>query len=511
MVNITEGIAGSINATPPGQSTTVYNPGDLAWVLASTALVMIMTPGLGFFYSGLLRRKNALSMIFLSMAVYAVASFQWFFWGFSLTFSPDASKFIGTLANFGFMNVDIQPSIGSPKIPTLAYAVFQMMFATITPMIALGAVAERGRIGVSLLFVFIWSTLVYNPIACWTWNSSGWTFIMGTLDFAGGGPVHMSSGTAALACSIWLGKRRGYGTERLAYKPHNVTHVILGTALLWFGWFGFNGGSALAANMRAFQAIMVTNTAAASGGLAWVIVDYFHERKWSPVGFCSGAIAGLVGITPASGYVGSPASVAIGVITAVVCNYATQLKILLNCDDTLDIFASHGIGGFIGSLLTGIFADSRVASFDGTTSIPGGWINHHYIQLGYQLASSLAIIGYSFVATLIILYVMDCIPGLSLRAPAEAEIVGIDEYELGECAYDYAFLERDLENADYRAELKTVHGSDIESLPAAALVTNSTEPHQHQLSAPQSSNFDQQRNNEKIEDGREAIVQETVA
>lgn len=210
--------------------------------------------------------------------------------------------------------------------------------------------------------------------------------------------------------------------------------------------------------MRAFQAVMVTNTAAASGGLAWLIVDYFHERKWSPVGFCSGAIAGLVGITPASGYVGTPASVAIGCVTAVVCNYATQLKILLDCDDTLgefetshpllqqnlkpkpltqhasriDIFASHGVGGLVGSLLTALFADSRVASFDGVTAIPGGWINHHYRQLGYQLASSLAIMAYAFVATMIILIVMDFIPGLSLRAVAEAEIVGIDEYELGE-------------------------------------------------------------------------------
>ncbi|KAH9456117.1 hypothetical protein Pst134EB_012323 [Puccinia striiformis f. sp. tritici] len=414
---------------------------------------MIMTPGLGFFYSGLLRRKNALSMIFLSMAVYGVVSFQWFFWGYSLSFAPDASSFIGTLTNFGFKNVDLQPSIGGPKIPALGYAIYQMMFATITPAIALGATAERGRIAPALVFTFVWSTLVYDPIACWTWNTNGWTAKMGTLDFAGGGPVHMSSGTAALAYSIWLGKRRGYGTEKLAYRPHNVSHVVLGTAFLWFGWFGFNAGSALAANLRAFQALMVTNTAAAVGGLTWLLLDYWQERKWSPVGFCSGAIAGLVGITPASGYVGTPASVAIGVITAVVCNFTTKLKIILGCDDALDIFASHGIGGFVGSILTGVFADSRVASFDGTTSIPGGWINHHYMQVPYQLASSLAIMAYSFVATLIILIIMSYIPGLSLRATPEAEVIGIDEHELGECAYDYALLERDIENLDYHDEL----------------------------------------------------------
>lgn len=340
MVNITAGPSGEIIATPADGPPVTYNPGDLAWVLVASGLVMIMTPGLGFFYSGLLRRKNALSMIFLSMAVYGVVSFQWFFWGYSLSFAPNASSFIGTLSQFGFMNVDLQPSIGSTKMPALGFAVYQMMFATITPMIVLGAIAERGRIAPALVFTFVWSTLVYDPIACWTWNPQGWTFKMGTLDFAGGGPVHMSSGTAALAYSIWLGKRRGYGTEKLAYRPHNVSHVVLGTAFLWFGWFGFNGGSALAANLRAFQAIMVTNTSAAVGGITWLLLDYWQERKWSPVGFCSGAIAGLVGVTPASGYIGTPASLAIGVITAVICNYSTKLKILFRYDDSLDIFAS---------------------------------------------------------------------------------------------------------------------------------------------------------------------------
>lgn len=454
MVNITAGPAGEIIATPTdGTPPVIYNPGDLAWVLTSTALVMIMTPGLGFFYSGLLRRKNALSMIFLSIAVFGIVSFQWFFWGYSLSFAPDASKFIGTLSNFGLKNVDLQPSIGGPKIPALGYCVYQLMFAAITPMIALGAAAERGRIAPTLVFTFIWSTIVYDPIACWTWNTNGWTAIMGTLDFAGGGPVHMSSGTAALAYSIWLGKRRGYGTEKLAYRPHNVSHVVLGTALLWFGWFGFNGGSALSANLRAFQAVLVTNTAAAVGGLTWLLLDYWQERKWSPVGFCSGAIAGLVGITPASGYVGTPASVAIGMITAVICNFSTKLKIIIGCDDALDIFASHGIGGFVGSLLTALFADNRVASFDGTTEIKGGWINHHYMQMLYQLGSSCAIMGYSFFVTLFILVLLDFIPGLSLRGTPEAEVVGIDEHQLGECAYDYARLERDLENVDYHDEL----------------------------------------------------------
>jgi len=477
MVNITAGPSGEIIATPADGPPVTYNPGDLAWVLVASGLVMIMTPGLGFFYSGLLRRKNALSMIFLSMAVYGVVSFQWFFWGYSLSFAPNASSFIGTLSQFGFMNVDLQPSIGSTKMPALGFAVYQMMFATITPMIVLGAIAERGRIAPALVFTFVWSTLVYDPIACWTWNPQGWTFKMGTLDFAGGGPVHMSSGTAALAYSIWLGKRRGYGTEKLAYRPHNVSHVVLGTAFLWFGWFGFNGGSALAANLRAFQAIMVTNTSAAVGGITWLLLDYWQERKWSPVGFCSGAIAGLVGVTPASGYIGTPASLAIGVITAIICNYSTKLKILFRYDDSLDIFASHGIGGFVGSILTGIFADNRVAAFDGTTAIPGGWINHHYMQILYQLGSSCAIMGYAFVATLIILIVMDFIPGLSLRATPEAEVIGIDEHELGECAYDYALMERDLENVDYHDELlKAARETGAESYASRNESTRVSEP-----------------------------------
>ena len=202
-------------------------------------------------------------------------------------------------------NVLLQPSQGSPRIPALLFCIYQCMFAAITPMIALGAIAEHSRLGPTLVFVFVWGTIVYNPIACWTWNPIGWSFIMGGLDFAGGTPVHISSGTAALAISLYLGKRRGYGTERLAFKPHNTTYVVLGTVFLWFGWFGFNGGSALSANLRAVQACIVTNVAASVGGLTWMLVDYRLERKWSVVGFCSGAVSGLVAITPASGFVGT--------------------------------------------------------------------------------------------------------------------------------------------------------------------------------------------------------------
>ncbi|KAH8075987.1 ammonium transporter [Cristinia sonorae] len=423
----------------------VYDLGDIAWVLTSTALVWIMIPGLGFFYSGLLRRKNALSMIWLSMMTLAVVSFQWFFWGYSLAFSDTGDKFIGNLKYFGLKGVLELPSPGSARIPAIAFCVFQLMFAAITPMIAIGAIAERGRLGPTLVFVFIWTTIVYDPIANWTWNPNGWSFKMGGLDFAGGTPVHISSGTAALAISIYLGKRRGYGTERLAYKPHNTTYVVLGTVLLWFGWFGFNGGSALGANLRAVQACIVTNLAASVGGLTWMLWDYRLERKWSIVGFCSGAIAGLVAITPGSGFVGSPAAVCFGFMAGTLCNFATQLKFLFGYDDCLDIFASHAVGGIIGNVLTALFAQSSVAAFDGIATgdaaIPGGWIDHHWVQLGYQIADSTAGLGYSFVLTTIILWIMHFIPGLRLRATEDAEVLGIDDAEMGEFAYDYVGID----------------------------------------------------------------------
>ncbi|KAF7350126.1 Ammonium transporter [Mycena venus] len=828
-LNITYDASGDINWVDPSNGKLfVYNAGDTAWVLASMALVWIMIPGVGFFYSGLLRRKNALSMIYLSMMTVAVVSFQWFFWGFSLAFSETGSAYIGDLKRtldaalsclafrgrgegrvscvgasasglvegrggecvpcerlgaelkprpvgsrgaagadseersaergarsaersgkrkaedracdagrylsfavscgvgpplavahegrgvssatvearsrvlrviysfsllqlsftllypshtpspvlfpsspihpfltlppypsphahahsvrsqyFALRGVLEHPSIGSTRIPSIVFCIYQLMFAAITgvgrgwrvreggsremgggwrrrvsvaspsasvfergggarafggdgraredvrfpcsadvherwtrlgssvarrwraglpqpstphgeyrgrtclyagageeyalaqhrraraklsvwplriearppmclrfpsllipvnPILAIGAVAERGRLWPLIIFVFAWSTLVYDPIACWTWNSNGWSFVLGGLDFAGGSPVHISSGSAALAISVYLGKRTGWGSARLAYKPHNTSYVILGTVFLWFGWFGFNGGSALSANLRAANACIITNLAASVGGLVWMFwvrvvscpvfvtfpspslfapsfpllylplplyalhrssslapclpprtpivladplltlhtQDWRLERKWSAVGFCSGAVAGLVAITPASGFVGAPASVLFGFMAGTCCNFATQLKFVFGYDDTLDIFASHAIGGIVGNLLTGLFAESRVAFYDGATVIPGGWLDHHYIQLAYQLADSVAALSYSFVMTTIILWIMHFLPTLRLRASEEAEILGIDDAEMGEYAYDYVGLEQEI-------------------------------------------------------------------
>ena len=283
-------------------------------------------------------------------------SFQWFFWGYSLVFSHTAGKFIGDLTNFGFRNVLAQPSVASPKIPDLLFAVYQGMFASITVALAIGAVAERGRLAPAMVFSFVWSTLIYDAIACWTWNPSGWSYKRGGLDFAGGTPVHISSGAAALAYSLMLGKRRGHGTHELNYRPHNVTHIVIGTVFLWVGWFGFNAGSALSASMRAVMAAVVTNLAASVGGITWCLVDYRLEGKFSTVGFCSGVVAGLVAITPGSGYVPAWSAVVFGVVAGIVCNYATKIKFILNIDDALDIFAVHCIGGLAGNLLTGLFA-----------------------------------------------------------------------------------------------------------------------------------------------------------
>ncbi|EXJ82142.1 hypothetical protein A1O1_08211 [Capronia coronata CBS 617.96] len=423
-----------------------YNAGDIAWMITSTALVLLMIPGVGFFYSGLARRKSALSLIWLSLAATGLTCFQWFFWGYTLTFSHTAGKFIGDMENFGFRGVLGAPSVGSTKIPDLMFAVYQGMFAAITVALAIGAAAERGRMLPAMVFSFVWSTVVYDPIACWTWNGSGWVFKMGGLDFAGGTPVHISSGAAALAYSLMLGKRRGHGTHELNYRPHNVTHIVIGTVFLWVGWFGFNAGSALAANLRAVMATVVTNLAACVGGITWCVLDYRLERKWSTVGFCSGILAGLVAITPGSGFVPAWAAVIFGVVGAIACNYGTKLKFLLHIDDSLDIFAIHGIGGLVGDLLTGLFAADYIAHLDGFTEIDGGWINQHYIQLAYQLCDGVVGMAYSFVLSMVILFVINLIPGLKLRATEQEEIMGMDETEIGEFAYDYVELSRDVVN-----------------------------------------------------------------
>ncbi|KAI6159508.1 ammonium transporter [Pisolithus thermaeus] len=405
-------------------------------------MVSFMIPGLAFLYSGLSRRKSALSLIWAVSASNAVCIFQWYLWGYSLAFSPTASNgFIGNLANFGLLNVLGDPSPGSPLIPDLLYSFYQMEFACVTVGILVGGIAERGRVLPAMIFTFLWMTLVYCPLACWAWNVNGWGYKWGVLDYAGGGPVEIGSGVAGLAYAWVLGRRQE--KELLNFRPHNVAMVNLGTFILWFGWLGFNGGSAFGANLRAIMAIWNSMLAPAFGGIVWCLLDYRLERKYSMVGFCSGSIAGLVAATPASGYIHPWASVIMGIVTGAVCNYATKVKFLVGIDDALDLFAEHAVGGIIGLLFNGFFASHSIIALDGVNvNVNGGWVDHNWKQLYIQFAYVCATCGYTFVATAIIAKAIDMTPGLHLKTTPEGESAGLDEVEIGEFANDYIEVRR---------------------------------------------------------------------
>ncbi|EPQ61029.1 ammonium transporter [Gloeophyllum trabeum ATCC 11539] len=420
-----------------------YEPGDVAFIVVAGAMVSFMIPGLAFLYSGLARRKSALSLIWAVSASNAVVIFQWFFWGYSLAFSSSATNgYIGNLRNFGLRKVGGDPSPGSPLIPELLYAFYQMEFACVTIGILMGGLAERGRVFPAMLFSFAWLTLVYCPLACWAWSTNGWGFTWGVLDYAGGGPVEIGSGVAGLAYSWVLGRRQE--KELLNFRPHNVSMVGLGTFILWFGWLGFNGGSAFGANLRAITAVWNSMMAAAMAGMVWCLLDWRIERKWTMVGFCSGTIAGLVAATPASGYIPVWAAMVMGIVVGAVCNYATKLKFFLRIDDALDLFAEHAIGGIVGLLFNAFFATADVIALDGVnTSARGGWLDRNWKQLYIQFAYVCATCAYTFVVTALIAKAIDCVPGLRLRATETAEALGMDEVEIGEFANDYIEVRRD--------------------------------------------------------------------
>src|SRR3954452_5741825 len=334
--------------------------GDTAWMLVSTALVMIMLPGLALFYGGLVRRKNVLSTIMHSFFGLAIVSVVWVLVGFSLAFGPDATGngLIGNLDYVGFFNVGLAPSaVYATTIPFVLFAAFQLMFAAITPALITGAFAERKRFASFVLFTVLWSILVYSPIAHWVWASDGWLFKLGALDFAGGTVVHASSGLSALIVALLIGRRvvNGEGLE-----PHDIPMTVLGAGLLWFGWFGCNAGCAVAANGLAASAFGVTNTAAAAATVTWVLASYLHKGKVSVVGAAAGAVAGLVAITPASGFVSVGGALIIGLIAGGLCYSATLLRSRLKVDDALDVFAVHGVGGMFGAVATGVFATAAV-------------------------------------------------------------------------------------------------------------------------------------------------------
>ena len=391
--------------------------GSIAWMLMASALVLFMTPGLAFFYGGLVRGKNVISTVMYSFISLGVISVVWVLWGYSLAFGEGGNAFIGSLSNFALNGVDTPDD--------QVFAIFQMMFAIITPALITGAFCERFKFKTYLVFLILWVTIVYAPIAHWVWASDGWLLKRGALDFAGGAVVHINAGMAAIAAAALVGRRRNI---EQGIEPHNVPFVILGASMLWFGWFGFNAGSGLAANGQAVSAFLVTNTAAATAMVVWVILGMNHGGKVSGVGAATGAIAGLATITPASGFVGVDSALIIGVITGIVTFYAVYFKNKVNLDDALDVFAVHGIGGIIGVIATGIFAEKAIGGTEGLIEGSSKLLVENFILI-------IVTIVYSLVVSLILLKILDIIPGLGLRSEESEEDQGLDVSDHGERAY----------------------------------------------------------------------------
>lgn len=427
-------------APPPGTLSSAQAPespppaapkidsGDTAWMLTSSALVLLMTaPGLALFYAGLVRRKNALGTIMHSFITLALISIQWTLLGYSLAFGPDMGGLIGSLAWVGLRGVGLDPNPDyGATIPHQAYMVYQMMFAVITPALITGAFAERMKFSSFLLFTLLWSTFIYDPLAHWVWGVGGWLRKMGALDFAGGTAVHISSGVSALAAAFIVGRRRGHPVEPM--PPHNLTMAVTGAALLWFGWFGFNAGSAIAANRLATSAFVVTHVAAAAATLAWMFAEWSSRGKPTVLGAASGAVAGLVAITPASGFVSPLSAIIIGAGAGVLCYSACILKARLGYDDSLDVVGVHGVGGTWGALATGLFA-SKAINPDG----PNGLFFGNPSQLGVQAIAVLASMVLAFVGTAILLKIVDALMGL--RVSDEEEQTGLDLSQHDETAY----------------------------------------------------------------------------
>ena len=405
-----------------GDAST-YSPADIAWILVATALVFIMTPGVAFFYGGMVHRKNIISTMIKSIVSAGIVTVIWVTYGYSLSFGETINGFIGNpMTHLFFKGV----ANGAPAlqggaaltIPLLLFAMFQLMFAIITPGLVVGAVAERIKFTSYILFIVLFITFIYAPLAHWSWHPSGFLFKMGALDFAGGTVVHISAGCAALAGAIVLKQRRAK-LEQQEIPPANIPYVLIGTGLLWFGWFGFNAGSALGANALAVNAFATTNTAAAAAGLAWMFFDVMKGKKPSVLGFCIGAVVGLVAITPAAGFVGIPQSIFIGIVGAVISNVLSHAFKLSRVDDTLDVFPCHGIGGMVGMLLTGVFASKAVN--------PAGADGLFYGNPAFfftQLKAMLIVVAYSFTVSYIIFKLIAFL--LPLRVSEEEEELGLD-------------------------------------------------------------------------------------
>jgi Amt family ammonium transporter len=405
------------------------NPGDTSFVLVAAALVLFMTPGLALFYGGMVRSKNVLGTTMQSFIIIGLVSVLWALVGYTLAFGPDVGHLFGSLAYVGLRGVGQAPDPAyAATIPALAFMIFQAMFAVITPALITGAYAERVKFSSFLLFTGLWSILVYAPTAHWVWGVGGWIRNMGALDFAGGTVVHISSAAAALAAVIVIGRRRGFGREVL--HPHNVPMTILGAGILWFGWFGFNAGSALAANGLAANAFVVTHLAAATAALAWAGAEWIHQGKATTLGAASGAVAGLVAITPASGYVGPMPAILIGLGAGILCYLAVLLKWRLRYDDSLDVVGVHGVGGTFGALATGLFASTAI-----NAAGANGLFYGNPAQLGKQVIAVVAVIAWSFGVSFVILKVIDAV--LGLRVSQDDEEIGLDLAQHNESAYEF--------------------------------------------------------------------------
>jgi Amt family ammonium transporter len=402
--------------------------GDIAWVITATALVMLMTPALGFFYGGLVRKKNLISTIAQCFITFAVVSIVWALWGYMLVFGPTSNGLIGfspSLLGLNGLGINAINTKIAPDIPELLYFAFQLKFAAITPALIVGACAERIRFKSLLIFIVLWSTLIYAPIACWVWNPDGWLRQFGAIDFAGGMVVHISSGLSALAAALVVGRRKGSaGPWKTEFKPTNIPYVILGAALLWFGWFGFNAGSALAANSLAASALVTTNLAAATASITWMLTDWARKGKPSAVGMAAGAVVGLVAITPAAGYVNVSSSLIIGLVAGVVSNLVANWRAgRSRIDDALDVFACHGVGGIWGSIATGMLAS---AAINGASGLIYGNI-HQFLA---QLVAIGIVVPFAFFGSYLLLKLVNVFS--PLRVSEKAEDAGLDVSEHGE-------------------------------------------------------------------------------
>ncbi len=405
------------------------NTGDTAWLLVSAALVMLMTPGLALFYGGMVRRKNILGTIMQSFIIIGLVSVEWILVGYSFAFGPDRGGVIGDLSWFGLSGVGLAPFAGyAATVPHQAFMVYQMMFAIITPALITGAFAERFKFSAFLVFTLLWTLLVYNPVAHWVWGIGGWIRGLGALDFAGGTVVHITSGVSALAAALVVGRRKGFGTENMA--PHNLPMTVLGAAILWFGWFGFNAGSALAAGALSTSAFVATHAAAASATLSWVFVEWVHRGKPTVLGAASGCVAGLVAITPASGFVAPLGAVVIGLLAGGACYAAVMLKGRLGYDDSLDVVGVHCVGGTLGALATGLFATTAVNA----AGADGLFYGNPRLLAVQALAAAVSLV-YSFGVTWLLLKLLDRTMGL--RVATEDEVMGLDLTQHGEAGYNW--------------------------------------------------------------------------